>query len=290
MSSLSRPIPQPVPTFRVYWGEKTIRDYTLIFSIMDYNRAGRYQITLPSVGYVIMNFITSGSIKRQLNSQHFSRVMPRHLYIHGLQTEGPLVFNYLNRGQGTGMKIHPVVAYHLLRVPNKELINAQTALSNIIDTQDLLLRRLEENGEIDSYQHPGLARFFEKILPDKTTYLRDPIYHAVNLVIRKKGLVSVGQLADHCCMSKRSLNRQFLQKVGVSPKSYAKIWQVQYAMDLLRLTPGRSLVQIAHQSGYYDMSHFFRDFSEKLSQTPTQFRDQLAPIVKNYLKFPSAIK
>jgi transcriptional regulator GlxA family with amidase domain len=82
-------------------------------------------------------------------------------------------------------------------------------------------------------------------------------------------LISVKILAEQYFMSRRTLNRQFRLKVGVSPKAYAKIWQIEYAMELFQMNPKVSLAEIAFKAMYHDMAHLARDFRAKVALPPS---------------------
>lgn len=61
-------------------------------------------------------------------------------------------------------------------------------------------------------------------------------------------------------LSERSLERLFLTHIGITPILYARICRFQTSMELLRQGHFRSLTDIAHSLGYFDQSHFIRDF------------------------------
>lgn len=61
-------------------------------------------------------------------------------------------------------------------------------------------------------------------------------------------------------LSERSLERLFHAHIGITPVLYARICRFQTSLALLRQGRFRSLTDIAHSLGYYDQSHFIRDF------------------------------
>ncbi len=61
-------------------------------------------------------------------------------------------------------------------------------------------------------------------------------------------------------LSERSLERLFHSHVGITPILFARICRFQSSMALLRGGRFHSLTDIAHTLGYYDQSHFIRDF------------------------------
>jgi AraC-like DNA-binding protein len=61
-------------------------------------------------------------------------------------------------------------------------------------------------------------------------------------------------------LSERSLERLFLTYVGITPILYTRICRFQASLRLLRQGKARSLTDIAYTLGYFDQSHFIRDF------------------------------
>jgi len=61
-------------------------------------------------------------------------------------------------------------------------------------------------------------------------------------------------------VSERSLERLFLTHIGITPILYARISRFQMSLALLRQGTFRSLTDIAYSLGYFDQSHFIRDF------------------------------
>lgn len=171
-----------------------------------------------------------------------------------------------------------------------QLTDRMVQLSHFFDKKGIPLRQLELNTPLNNLDHPGLKKFFRKYLPDKSVYLLDPVYHAVNKIIKRKGIIHVKDLANEFCMSERTLHRQFMQKVGLSAQAYAKIWQLLFAMELLRNNSGAKLPEIAFEAGYYDGAHLARDFRNKLFVPPSKFYRDINPMVQSYLDFSDSLK
>ena len=90
-------------------------------------------------------------------------------------------------------------------------------------------------------------------------------------------------------MSERTLNRHFKRKVGLSPKSYAKILQIQFVAELLDANPDISFQDLAYRAGYFDPSHLAHDIQEKRLRTPVQFQGELSHLLHNYLHLSNSV-
>ncbi|MFI5155522.1 MAG: DUF6597 domain-containing transcriptional factor [Chitinophagales bacterium] len=68
----------------------------------------------------------------------------------------------------------------------------------------------------------------------------------------------------------KKLERVFLKWVGYGPKSYFRI--LRFNRALKEMAPAsRTLTGIAHGGGYYDQSHFIRDFRQFAGTSPGKF-------------------
>jgi hypothetical protein len=69
-------------------------------------------------------------------------------------------------------------------------------------------------------------------------------------------------------ISPRSVQRHFLQALGLSPKQLAQIQRARQAVTLLR--QGRPMVDVALEIGYADQPHLTRSLKRIMGQTPGQ--------------------
>jgi transcriptional regulator GlxA family with amidase domain len=85
------------------------------------------------------------------------------------------------------------------------------------------------------------------------------------------GQVSMKKLADDLYISQRQLERLYKTQVGMSPVQYARLIRVQEARNLLKIDT-RSTAEIGAELGFYDQSHFIRDFKAIVGITPNLYR------------------
>jgi AraC-like DNA-binding protein len=69
----------------------------------------------------------------------------------------------------------------------------------------------------------------------------------------------------------------FLQYTGLPPKLFCKINRFQHSLNLVNAN-GQNLTNIAYESGYFDQSHFIREFKSFTGITPNSFAAQASPI------------
>ncbi len=90
-------------------------------------------------------------------------------------------------------------------------------------------------------------------------------------IVRNDGVVSIHQTARQFGVSQRQLERHFKQMVGVSPKFYSRIIRLQSIVAASQFQRSDDLSDLALRFGYYDQSHFVREFSEFAGKSPTAF-------------------
>lgn len=82
---------------------------------------------------------------------------------------------------------------------------------------------------------------------------------------------SILQLASDINMSKRNFERKFLENVGLTPVFFNRIVRFQKAIKLINQQNKLSFTELSYLSGYYDQSHFIRDFKQFYGQPPKEF-------------------
>ncbi len=120
--------------------------------------------------------------------------------------------------------------------------------------------------------------FAERVLQVEAllrTYLQharrhDRITSAAMHIFRNHGAIRVPHLTLRDTLGLRQFERNFLQQMGMSPKTFARIARFQAALDAKITTPQRSWTDIAHSFGYYDQMHMIHDFQHLGQTTPTK--------------------
>lgn len=104
------------------------------------------------------------------------------------------------------------------------------------------------------------------------------IQTAAHMLHLKQGRFRMAELAEHCNLSSRQLQRQFQDVVGVSPKTLARTIRFEEIRRRLMFDPDQSLTDLAHEFDYTDQAHFIRDFRELADRTPGAFAREMRAI------------
>jgi len=106
---------------------------------------------------------------------------------------------------------------------------------------------------------------------------------AVREIVSRRGMVNVGELAEGVGLTSRQLHRRFVRAVGVSPKHYAKIVQVNEVFSALLAGDYEHIRALALEHGYFDQAHFIRDFQRFVGMSPMRFLDSGSAFLRTYL-------
>jgi len=165
-----------------------------------------------------------------------------------------------------GIKLHPHALATLTDTPLGEFRDTTLALSELnckalCDLEEAVAA-VRSRSELTRV----LDRFLLRALRRLTS--PDPIVAALNCHIERScGSGSVLQWAHEQRIAERTLERRFIAAMGMSPKQFARIvrFKKRYLQFISEVPHGRSK---RHLEGYYDQSHFDREFCSFLGVTP----------------------
>lgn len=99
------------------------------------------------------------------------------------------------------------------------------------------------------------------------------IIEAARLIVGKDGGVPIRRAAKSVGVSERQLEREFKQKIGVSPKLFSRIIRFQRLLKSLEGEGADGLLEKALEFGYYDQAHMAHEFKEFAGTSPAKFID-----------------
>jgi AraC-like DNA-binding protein len=94
---------------------------------------------------------------------------------------------------------------------------------------------------------------------------------AIGEIARYYGALSMRALSDQMGVSQNHLGTQFKRLVGIPPKEVARLYRFAHALRLIDSVPSVDLTCIAHESQFYDQSHFNRDFVSFTGHSPSAY-------------------
>jgi AraC-like DNA-binding protein len=105
----------------------------------------------------------------------------------------------------------------------------------------------------------------------------------MNEIGREDFYDNITGIASRYGITSRYLQKLFLQYTGLTPKLYTKINRFQNSLKLVS-KKDRSLTSIAYDCGYFDQSHFIREFKSFTGYTPSGYSQENAPCTDCFYK------
>lgn len=93
---------------------------------------------------------------------------------------------------------------------------------------------------------------------------------AIDELQESHGSVSITELSNKIGIGERQLERQFSRYIGLSPKFYARVLRLGYIFELMQ-KQDNSWSDLVYQSGFYDQSHFIKNFKEFTGEDPSAY-------------------
>eukprot|EP00130_Batrachochytrium_dendrobatidis_P008278 XP_006683153.1 hypothetical protein BATDEDRAFT_28718 [Batrachochytrium dendrobatidis JAM81] len=170
-----------------------------------------------------------------------------------------------------GIRFYPHGIFPFLDIPIHETVNQVENLHTIwgVFQEEVYetLCMLKETEKIYSTLNQLLIN---KISEKKTTQ-HQMIKHIVRH-IKSKPNQSIPELVTSLGFTQRHLNRLFKDHTGINPKLLGQIFRFEKACSYLHTYTNEDTSTIASALGYYDQSHFNREFKRFSGMTPFEYK------------------
>lgn len=181
-----------------------------------------------------------------------------------------------------GVILHPSAPYYLFHKPGIHLINKWTSLVDVTDekTKELEDSLSECRSAVERIEE--VLQFFKDLLPNR---LPEIPWLEISLmkIFERNGKIDQADLIDSSGVSERHFRRMFKKVIGVPPKYFCKVIQLNTVFDLLNSSAYDKLHHLALDCGYYDQSHFINDFNRMIGESPENFLNGDHAYIKSYM-------
>lgn len=97
-----------------------------------------------------------------------------------------------------------------------------------------------------------------------------PLQQSIEKIIAKKGAITLKELSAQLNTSERSIERYFNKYIGLAPKFYSRIIRFAHIFELVKKHE-QDWSAITYYAGYFDQSHFIRNFKEFTGEEPSAY-------------------
>lgn len=168
-----------------------------------------------------------------------------------------------------GIKFQPAAIAQLFN------LDMETFTDKVVDLDSCLKGKFEPIADvlISDQMYPEkvslLIRFFTSI-PNRESKNDRLVNRAVDIILDQKGMVTISDIIKKMGISERHMERLFKKYVGLSPKFYSRIIRFSYIFQLVH-NEKMSWSEVAQYSGFYDQSHFIKNFREFTGEDPSNY-------------------
>ena len=170
-----------------------------------------------------------------------------------------------------GVRFWPGGAFPFLALPQHEIAGQVIALDALLGAtaRELHSRIADAASPADSVLQ------VESLLLARLKNFSNPVdgaMHAIGLILQSGGKMPVETLAENLGIGLRRLDRSFNARVGLTPKTLSRIVRFQRVFKILEQNENSAdWARIAVDCGYYDQSHFIKEFNAIAGIGPTSY-------------------
>lgn len=182
----------------------------------------------------------------------------------------PFLLQFRDRVEVFCIRLKPEALYFIFDIPAAEFINSSGNLEEIFGPSfTRFCLQIEELKTFEERTQLADRYFLNKL--DKAGKRQSYLHKAAHLIRYSNCELSVESLSNKVCISTRQLEREFKDKLGVSPKTYMRIMRLHGILQLITEQPELNLSQLSYLGGYADQAHFIRDFKNLTGELPSAY-------------------
>lgn len=190
-------------------------------------------------------------------------------FIAGLMTQYK-VLNLSGKCSSFGIRFYLDTVDYFLHHPVSKFIGNQVFLEDILGKDgDYFVAEIISSTDITEI----IVKVESKLLNvlKKNNLKRNCLIQAsMHYMFGSKGIVSIRSLSEKLCYSERHIRRMFQSELGVSPKEILNIIRFQNILHELKIDSSPCFTEIAMKYGYYDQSHFCKNFKGLYGVSPSE--------------------
>lgn len=218
---------------------------------------------LAMSGFIINVVNSKGVVVSKIDNRDF---FTENAVVTG-QVTSPVYGELVGKVKSIMVFFKPIGMHRLFKNDLSELTNCSKTISDFLGQEeaDLLWENLTAHSD-NQQQIDVLNEFFRKRI---TAREEDKKFEKIlNYIHEKQGNVSITEILISSYYPRKSLERHFKKKIGLSPKVYAQIYRFKCLINFLANNPGITWSQLANHTGYFDQSHMSRYIKEYLQVSP----------------------
>ncbi|GGA81617.1 helix-turn-helix transcriptional regulator [Puia dinghuensis] len=178
-----------------------------------------------------------------------------------------------------GIKFFPHSAAYFLECPVGDFNDQVADLGDILGKPVKQLHtQLLATG--DAAKRIALVESFlidRLIQGEKRSFRIDKVGHILKSMVKAPAEIKLSAIATQHGITSRYLNKLVYQHTGLTPISFNKIRRFQFSLKLIAKND-QPFTAIAYDCGYFDQSHFIKEFKSFTGLTPSAYLKNISPV------------
>lgn len=243
--------------YQEYFPSKHLQSYVACYWTLDYtasNSNKSHRIVPDGCIDIIIDF-TSASLTKGA-------------FIAGLMTEYKVI-NLSEKQSSFGIRFYLDAIHHFSPYPSSEFIGNHVLLEDIWGHEAILfMEKVMASNDISEIIAKVEAKLIS-ILRKNDNETDNLLHTGILYMFAHQGMISIRSLSEQLSYSERHIRRTFQKEYGVSPKELLNIIRFQNLLREIHHHPKSNLTDIAIKYGYYDQSHFIKNFKQLYGIAPS---------------------
>ncbi len=236
------------------------------FTDMEVGEAGSEMNMFP-VGYSVLSFAMDDLVQDFL---HADKTLPR-FNITGQLTRYYKLTIKPGKYRFLSVILKPYGAYHLLNFSQDTIADGFANINQVLGSQENLCEALQQNCDQPQEAMNLLQDWLlQRLQVNQQNSRLDAVIMACNEIDAGNGIRSIKQICEVTGMSKSSIERHFLEKIGLTPKMYSRIIRFNKVYQTLQTGDYEKWQDVVYQYNFYDQAHFIKDFKNFFNYTPSE--------------------
>ncbi|PZP41079.1 MAG: hypothetical protein DI598_18660, partial [Pseudopedobacter saltans] len=170
-----------------------------------------------------------------------------------------------------GIIFHAYGAYRLLGIPQGLLLGRFPDIEQLLPPS---VKEVQHKLEDNVASISNIVKILDQWLLDlllKSQVDVARIAYASHFIQNGYGLQKIDDLCSKLFITKRTLELEFKEKIGMSPKMFSRIIRFNKIQNIIASSAKPDFTQIIHDFNYFDQAHFIKEFKTFSGFSPSKY-------------------
>jgi AraC-like DNA-binding protein len=237
-------------------------------------RSNHSQVQIPILGidwyFSYHNTINFWSINDQsVGAKNSLLIGPREIYkvLH--------MFDFSIPFRGLRVRFKPMGFGKIFHISASELSNSLHSMDEVLGNNIKNLQDRLENAQTHLERKKILDQhFIKKMILKNNKPSRDARFkEAYSRIRNQRGNLRITELLRQLNFSERTLERDFRNFLGLTPKDVCKIFRISNLIRSILAKDSVNWTDLAYENGYFDQAHLINEFKQATTVTPEWFHE-----------------